>query len=248
MIGMSVRLQIHSLKIVSPFFEEVDAGRKRFELRKHDRDFQVGDLLELCQWDPERHRYTGHRLLKRIDYILTRAEFPTGVVPGFVVLSIGDPTVAELRWYANWKQIGDLCGQAEERVSADAADKATEDPQGGATPPDAEEAPCRHRWAPDEANDRPRMECCELCGLKQQREPTQTRRWVMAVHGAGGRAGPWRPYAEATEWAILVDGGFAVRAWGLGTTDAEAVRIASARVNRAVALLLTQQEAPQQEG
>ena len=37
----------HKLKIQEPWASRVRSGQKRAEIRKHDRDFQAGDLLEL---------------------------------------------------------------------------------------------------------------------------------------------------------------------------------------------------------
>lgn len=38
---------LHILKIEEQYFVKVDAGLKTFELRKNDRDFQVGDLIHI---------------------------------------------------------------------------------------------------------------------------------------------------------------------------------------------------------
>lgn len=37
----------HRIKCDYPFFENIASGRKRFEIRKDDRDYQVGDILIL---------------------------------------------------------------------------------------------------------------------------------------------------------------------------------------------------------
>ena len=36
---------IHTLKIETEFFKAVKERRKTFEIRKNDRNFQVGDIL-----------------------------------------------------------------------------------------------------------------------------------------------------------------------------------------------------------
>lgn len=43
---------LHSLKSWPMFFDSVKDGTKTFELRKLDRDYHVGDMLELREWDP----------------------------------------------------------------------------------------------------------------------------------------------------------------------------------------------------
>lgn len=48
---------IHDLKITPKYFDDVWNGIKRFELRKDDRDYQIGDTLLLREWDGE--KYTG---------------------------------------------------------------------------------------------------------------------------------------------------------------------------------------------
>lgn len=46
--------RIHRLKTDPEVFEEVASGRKPFELRRADRDYQVGDVLELHEYDRSR--------------------------------------------------------------------------------------------------------------------------------------------------------------------------------------------------
>ena len=38
-------MKLHELKIKHEYLVEVTMGRKMFELRKNDRDYQVGDLI-----------------------------------------------------------------------------------------------------------------------------------------------------------------------------------------------------------
>lgn len=58
---------VHELKTWPKYFEEVFSGRKNFELRINDRDFKVGDILHLVEFD--NNQYTGRSLTKRVTYI-----------------------------------------------------------------------------------------------------------------------------------------------------------------------------------
>ena len=51
---------IHELKTLPIYFEEVIEGRKSFEVRKNDRNFKVGDMLALNEYDAEKKEYTGN--------------------------------------------------------------------------------------------------------------------------------------------------------------------------------------------
>ncbi len=50
------------------YFREVECGNKKFELRKNDRDYLIGDYLLLREWDF--NGYTGRAILTRITYML----------------------------------------------------------------------------------------------------------------------------------------------------------------------------------
>ena len=104
----------HSLKCWPEFFHQTFHGRKRFELRRNDRDFKVGDELLLKEWDPQglkdnleqEHRtpegmklaygkaYTGREVLVRVDYIIKVEDFVIcGAImdikaPDYVIMSV----------------------------------------------------------------------------------------------------------------------------------------------------------------
>lgn len=48
--------KIHELKVKPVYFEAVKEGIKTFELRRDDRNFKVGDILLLREWE---HQYSG---------------------------------------------------------------------------------------------------------------------------------------------------------------------------------------------
>lgn len=76
---------IHALKILPRYFDAVRNGCKTFELRKNDRDFQVGDYLALNEWDED--HYTGRTELMEVTYMLNPNEIMT-CQGNFVILGL----------------------------------------------------------------------------------------------------------------------------------------------------------------
>lgn len=70
-------MKTHHLKIWPEFFEAVLDGRKTFEVRNDDRGFEVGDVLELREWSPDRRDYTGRSCAREVTYLF---EFDEAVV------------------------------------------------------------------------------------------------------------------------------------------------------------------------
>lgn len=50
-------MKTHELKLDIKYFDDVKSGKKNFEIRKNDRDFQAGDILELKAWDSSLGQY-----------------------------------------------------------------------------------------------------------------------------------------------------------------------------------------------
>ena len=61
----------HELKIYPKYFEAILDGKKTFEIRKDDRDFQVGDSIVLKEWD--NIKYSGREIQAIIKYMLDDA-------------------------------------------------------------------------------------------------------------------------------------------------------------------------------
>lgn len=74
----------HDLKILTQYYDDVMMGRKRFELRRNDRDYQVGDLFVLREWTGE--EYTGRYFIQSISYILKDCS-QYGLQDGFCIFS-----------------------------------------------------------------------------------------------------------------------------------------------------------------
>jgi len=81
----------HELKCVPEPFSETITGRKRFEFRKNDRNYQVGDTLILREWLPDYLSYTGRELMVKVTYMLDKG---FGLPEGYCILSIA-PIEAE---------------------------------------------------------------------------------------------------------------------------------------------------------
>lgn len=77
--------KVHDIKIGKEFFEDVKNNVKTFELRKNDRNYKVGEILELHEY--EAGEETGRTCRKLITYMLK--EF-TGLQDGYCILGIKD--------------------------------------------------------------------------------------------------------------------------------------------------------------
>jgi len=78
--------KVHNLKTFPEYYISVKNGVKKFEIRKNDREFKVGDFLNLEEYNPENEEYTGNVVRTVVDYILPGGDF--GVEDDFVVMSI----------------------------------------------------------------------------------------------------------------------------------------------------------------
>ena len=61
----------HLLKIESKYFDDINDGAKRFEIRFNDRDYKLHDTLVLREID-ERGEYTTRKTRQRIIYTQTK--------------------------------------------------------------------------------------------------------------------------------------------------------------------------------
>jgi len=75
----------HDLKILIPYFEEVIKGNKTFEVRKNDRDYQLGDILALKEFE-RGGGHTGREVKAEVTYMMKGGQF--GLQKGWAILSI----------------------------------------------------------------------------------------------------------------------------------------------------------------
>lgn len=79
--------KLHYLKIWPQFFKDAKSGVKQFEVRKNDREYEVGDTLILEEFDQEAGRHTGAWVPKEIIYMLDDTRF---LKEGYVILGLKD--------------------------------------------------------------------------------------------------------------------------------------------------------------
>lgn len=81
-------MTVHYLKIKPEYYKDVLYGLKTFELRKNDRNFQVGDILMLIKLD-DKGNETEQVIRKKVTYILKDCP-QYGLKEGYAILGIGE--------------------------------------------------------------------------------------------------------------------------------------------------------------
>lgn len=75
--------KLHEIKIAASYYDDVTSEKKRFELRKNDRGYKVGDTLKMLEFKDGKH--TGRTIEADIIYML---EEYTGLQEGYCILGI----------------------------------------------------------------------------------------------------------------------------------------------------------------
>lgn len=87
---MSEDRQRHLLKTWPTYFDAVKSGVKTFELRRDDRGYKVGDILDLREYDPG-SGWTGRQCIRDVTYVL-RSNHAFGLLNGdAIVLGLAQP-------------------------------------------------------------------------------------------------------------------------------------------------------------
>lgn len=79
-------MKILYLKTLPEYFRAILSGEKNFEIRKNDRNFQVGDVLVLLEYDISKKEYTDRIISKKITYILPGGQF--GVEEDYCIMGL----------------------------------------------------------------------------------------------------------------------------------------------------------------
>lgn len=88
----TIRQSTHELKSWPEYFRAIVTGDRRHELRKNDRDYKVGDIILLREYDPKNRWFTGSKLQVEVTSI-TSTDVPCavseqGLHPDYCILSI----------------------------------------------------------------------------------------------------------------------------------------------------------------
>lgn len=90
-------MKTHDLKCWPIFFEDILAGKKKFELRFNDRNFQPGHLVVLREWIPDQMVYTGRKYWAQIGYVLKGI---TGLADGYCIFDLSHGSRIQRRKYS----------------------------------------------------------------------------------------------------------------------------------------------------
>ena len=90
---------VHDLKLQSPYFEDIESGKKRFEIRWDNKNIQRGDVCRLHQWNEVEAKYSGKTITVHVDYVaefgevarLFGADAPRFMVFGITVIGAEAP-------------------------------------------------------------------------------------------------------------------------------------------------------------
>lgn len=82
-----IDIKLHRLKLSLDYYDDVMSGAKNFEVRKNDRDYQVGDLIEFLPSERGVALPKCDDRIFLITYMLSSSQFDA-IKDGYVVLGI----------------------------------------------------------------------------------------------------------------------------------------------------------------
>ena len=83
----------HEIEINIEFWETLKAGIKKAEIRRNDRDYKIGDTLEIYPCDDSGERIGGNFVVRTITHIVHGGRY--GIETGYCLLSMGTKTELE---------------------------------------------------------------------------------------------------------------------------------------------------------
>lgn len=62
-------MKVHKLKILPEYYNAQIEEKKNFEIRKNDRNYQIGDWLLLKEYNPKIKKFTERKVMVEVTYI-----------------------------------------------------------------------------------------------------------------------------------------------------------------------------------
>jgi flagellar biosynthesis/type III secretory pathway chaperone len=87
-------IMVHQLRILPQDYKSIKEGSKTFELREYDRDFNIGDILVLKEYE-ETSGYTKREIIKEVSYLFKGGE--KGLDKEFCILGLKNTLCVELK-------------------------------------------------------------------------------------------------------------------------------------------------------
>lgn len=83
----------HDVKCWPEFYAPIESGAKKFDLRKDDRKYAVGDIIIFHEFDDRKARYTERKCERRVGYMLVGVGGGCitplhGLARGYVILGL----------------------------------------------------------------------------------------------------------------------------------------------------------------
>ncbi|MEQ3500615.1 DUF3850 domain-containing protein [Tenacibaculum sp. SSH1-16] len=78
-------MRVHEVKVKQPFYDDLYFKRKSFEVRKNDRDYEVGDILHLKEFSNQDWQ-NMQGIFRKVVYLLEGGQY--GIENGYVVLGL----------------------------------------------------------------------------------------------------------------------------------------------------------------
>ncbi len=91
----------HRIKTHPDPYLMVVLGKKTYEFRRNDRDYQVGDVLKLVLYNPRTEKEMGPFIIVRVVHVTRGPDY--GVPEGFAVLGIRRTFLSRMLF---WRSLG----------------------------------------------------------------------------------------------------------------------------------------------
>ena len=102
-------MSVHNIKIKKKYYDAVLSGEKTFEIRKNDRDYQVGDIIHFVPIADDCNMIIPHNPNEyKITYVFHGGEY--GLEKEYCVFGIAPTIEVTPVVHGKWIEVGKICG------------------------------------------------------------------------------------------------------------------------------------------